>query len=139
MKKLVGWVVVVGLAAGAVWAVTAWPHINEVETGQTPEYPDLQVRTLSASPAQVAEVLKRGLSSQPRWRVVGVGQGPGGTVITAVHQTRVFRFEDDVTIRIRRQGGATTVSVHSRSRIGEWDFGQNARNVREVLALLPPT
>jgi len=38
-----------------------------------------------------------------------------------------------VTIRIRREGGSTRLSVRSRSRIGMWDFGQNARNIQEFL------
>ena len=136
MKKLVTGVVLVVLAGAAIWAATAWPHINDVETGKTPEYPDLQLRTYASSPAQVAEAVKEALSGLPRWRVVGSGQGPGGTVVTAVHQTRVFRFEDDVTVRIGRKGGQTTVSVRSQSRVGKADFGQNARNIRELLAAL---
>jgi len=39
-------------------------------------------------------------------------------------------------VRIRREGGKTLVSVRSRSRWGPSDFGQNARNVRELLAAL---
>ena len=136
MRKLGIRVVVVGIALGAAWAVTAWPRLNDVETGRTPEYPDLQVRTYAAAPGRVAQALKDALGGRPRWTVVGSGQGPGGTVVTAVHQTRLFRFEDDVTVRIRRQGGATEVSVRSQSRIGGWDFGQNARNVRELLEVL---
>ena len=130
------WVGVLALVLGGMWAVTAWPRLNDVETGRTPEYPDLQVRTYAASPGRVAEALKDALGGRPRWTVVGSGQGPGGTVVTAVHQTRLFRFEDEVTVRIQRQGGATEVSVRSQSRIGEWDFGQNARNVRELLEVL---
>jgi uncharacterized protein (DUF1499 family) len=57
-------------------------------------------------------------------------------VVSAVHETRLFRFEDEVTVKIQRQGGATTVSVRSRSRVGTWDFGQNARNIRELLDAL---
>jgi len=134
--KLLGRFALVLLALAAVWAVTAWPRINDVETGRSPEYPDLQVRTYAASPAHVAEALKKALSERPRWTVVGSGQGPGGTVVSAVHETRLFRFEDEVTVKIRRQGGATTVSVRSRSRVGKWDFGQNARNIRELLEAL---
>jgi len=130
------WVAVLAVALGAAWAVTAWPRLNEVETGRTPEYPDLQVRTYPAPPDRVAEALKQALARRPRWTVVGSGTGPGGTVVSAVHETRVFRLEDDVTVRIRRRDGATTVSVRSQSRVGSWDFGQNARNVRELLAAL---
>jgi uncharacterized protein (DUF1499 family) len=134
--KLMSRLALVALALIAAWAVTAWPRINDVETGRSPEYPDLQVRTYTASPGQVAEALKKALDGRPGWTVVGSGQGPGGTVVSAVHQTRVFRFEDDVTVKIRRQDGATTVSVRSRSRVGKWDFGQNARNIRDLLTAL---
>lgn len=122
--------------AAAVWAFTAWPRINDVETGRTPEYPDLQVRTYAASAEKVAQVLQQSIPRLSRWTLVGVGHGPAGTSVQAVHETRVFRFKDDVSIRIWREGGKTRVSVRSRSRLGKGDFGQNARNIRELLAAL---
>jgi uncharacterized protein (DUF1499 family) len=130
------WLLVVALAGGAGWALTAWPRLNEVETGRTPEYPDLQVRTYSAGPRQVSEAAREALSRRPRWTVVGSGEGPAGSVVSAVHTTPLLRFKDDVTVSITRKGGETLVSVHSRSRVGAWDFGQNARNIRELLAAL---
>ncbi len=136
MKKTLGWIVIVALVGTGVWAATAWPRINVVETGRTPEYPDLQVRTYSASPERVGEAVRDALAERSRWRVVGSGQGPGGVAVSAIHETRVFHFEDDVTVRIRRKEGQTLVSVRSQSRIGEWDFGQNARNIRELLQAL---
>ena len=54
MKRLLPRLLLVALVAAAVWAVTAWPRLNDVETGRTPEYPDLQVRRYAASPARVA-------------------------------------------------------------------------------------
>jgi uncharacterized protein (DUF1499 family) len=56
--------------------------------------------------------------------------------VKAVHKTLVLRFSDDVTVRVRTMGGLSAVSVRSRSRVGKWDFGQNARNIRELLAEL---
>jgi uncharacterized protein (DUF1499 family) len=136
MKRLLLWLVALALAAAALWAVTAWPRLNDVETGRTPEYPDLQPRTYSASPPRVGEAVRESVSQMPRWTVVGSGEGPAGTVVSAVHKTPVFGFEDDVTVRITREGGKTVVRVQSRSRVGAWDFGQNARNIRELLAAL---
>lgn len=136
MKKVVVWVVVVAFVGSGVWAATAWPRINVVETGRTPEYPDLQNRTYSVSPQRVGQAVREALEGRPGWTVQGSGEGPGGVAISAIHETKVFRFEDDVTVKIRREGGKTVVSVRSASRVGEWDFGQNARNVREVLAAL---
>jgi uncharacterized protein (DUF1499 family) len=55
--------------------------------------------------------------------------------IQASHATLVG-FRDDVTVKIRRERGRTVVSIRSRSRTGAWDFGQNARNIRELQAAL---
>jgi uncharacterized protein (DUF1499 family) len=136
MKKIVGWLALVVLGGAALWAATAWPRLNVVETGRTPEYPDLQDPTYSASPDRVGKAVRDAISGRPRWRVVGSGKGPGGVALSLVHETRVFRFKDDVEVKIRRKGGKTVVSVRSQSRIGGWDFGQNARNIRELLAAL---
>jgi hypothetical protein len=107
MKKILGWLALIVLAGAALWAATAWPRLNVVETGRTPEYPTLQDRTYSASPDRVGAALRDALSERSRWRVVGSGQGPGGTVLTAVHETPVFRLKDDVTVKVRRKGGKT--------------------------------
>lgn len=136
MKKILGWLALIVLGGTAIWAATAWPRLNVVETGKTPEYPDLQDRTYSARPDRVGEAVRAALSERPGWRVVGSGQGPGGVALSLVHETRVFRFKDDVEVKIRRKGGRTVVSVRSQSRLGGWDFGQNARNVRELLEAL---
>lgn len=52
-----------------------------------------------------------------------------------VHKTRVMGFRDDVWVVIEpRSGGGSRVHVHSQSRIGVGDFGQNPRNIRDLLA-----
>jgi uncharacterized protein (DUF1499 family) len=136
MKRVLGWLVLVALVGAALWALTAWPLLNDVETGRTPEYPDLQVREYSARPARVGDAVRDALADRPGWTVVGSGQGPGGVVVSAFHETPVLRFKDDVTVTIRRKGGKTIVSVRSRSRVGKFDLGQNARNIRELLQAL---
>ena len=123
-------------AGGAALALTRWPLLNDVETGRTPEYPDLQVREYSQGEPAVLKAAQKAVESIPRFRFVAAGQGPGGAELQAVASTRVLRFKDDLTVRIRRQGGRTRVSVRSHSRVGAWDFGQNARNIREFQAAL---
>ena len=56
--------------------------------------------------------------------------------IQAVATTRIFRFKDDVTIAIGREGNVTTVNIRSRSRIGKGDLGANARRIRDFQARL---
>lgn len=130
------WITLAVLAAAVAWAYSTWPLINDVETGQTPEYADLQPRRYADGVDEVARAAREALMVLPRWELVGAGQGPGGAELRAVHTTRLLRFKDDVTIRVRRDGAHTVVSVRSRSRLGRGDFGQNARNIREFLAAL---
>ena len=137
MRRVLCRLALVVAAAAAAWAATAWPRLNDVETGRTPEYPDLRVRDYALEPERVAHALQDALGRRPRWSITGSGHGPGGTVVQAVHENRLLPFlEDDVTVRMRREGGQTRVSVRSHSRLGTWDFGQNARNIRELLAAL---
>jgi len=132
MKRLLLLLVI----AGAVAAFLAWPRLNVVETGRTPEYPDLQPREYAASEQRVTEALKAAAGRLSRFAFVGAGRGPGGSEVHYVASTPVLRFKDDVNVRIRREGAKTKVTVRSKSRMGTMDFGQNARNVRELLAAL---
>jgi uncharacterized protein (DUF1499 family) len=135
MKTLLKLVLLAG-AVALVWAYATWPRINDVETGKTPEYPDLRPKMYAASVARVAKASEEAIGHLPRWSLVGSGSGPGGHSIQAISTTRVFRFKDDVTIRIYREGPWTYVTVRSKSRVGKGDFGQNARNIQAFLAEL---
>jgi len=58
-------------------------------------------------------------------------------VIRARSVTLVFRFVDDVEIRIGLDEDAQTrVDLSSSSRKGGWDFGANARRIRRFLRKL---
>ena len=136
MKHLFQHVLVVAAFLGALWAITAWPRINDVETGRTPEYPTLVPRDYGASVDSVVTGLRNVMGRMPEWEFVGAGKGPAGAEVQAVHTMRILRFKDDVTVHLKRESGRTVVSVRSKSRVAKWDFGQNARNIRELLAAL---
>lgn len=121
------------VVAGAVAACLAWPRIHQVETGRTPEYPDLKPRSYAAGADSVATAVKAAVGRLPRWRVVGAASGAKGTDIQAEHSIPLVGLKEDVTVQVRRQGGRTELRVLSRSQSVPWDFGQNARNVRELL------
>ena len=132
MKKLLILLAIVG----GVVALVSWPRIADVETGRTPEYPDLRVREYAASEARVTEAVKDVIERLPGWTVLGSGRGPAGSAVTALHATPVLPLKDEVTVKIQREAGRTRVSVRSRSRWSKLDFGQNARNIRTLLAEL---
>jgi uncharacterized protein (DUF1499 family) len=64
----------------------------------------------------------------PRWTLVSSRSEQGE--IRAEATTRLFRFVDDVVVRVTEEGGRTAVNVRSASRVGRGDLGQNARNIR---------
>jgi uncharacterized protein (DUF1499 family) len=134
--RLIKQIALLAVAGGALWAAFAFPRLWDVETDRTPEYPDLKAGIYMASEEKVAKGVKDTIARLPRWTLVGSGQGPGGHSLQAVHESRFFHFKDDVTIHVKREGGSTRVGVRSRSRMAVWDFGQNARNIQELLAEL---
>jgi hypothetical protein len=135
MRQLLRTLVVIALVAGAAVAATRWPRINVVETGRTPEYPELREREYAAPEAAVGRAAKAAVASLPGWTFVGAGQGRGGTSIQAL-ATRPDPVKTEMTITIRRQGAKTAVRVRARSTFGPWDFGQGARHIESFLAEL---
>ena len=116
------------LVALRIVAAAIWPTINDVRTGATPEYPELQAQRF-AKPFD--QVFAAALATA-REMGLDVTSAENG-VIKAVATTRIMRFKDDVTITVGRDG---TVNVHSRSRIGKGDLGANARRIRDFQARL---
>ena len=58
---------------------------------------------------------------------------PAARGFSAVWTSRVFRFKDDLEIELDARGPSETrVGVRSRSRIGHYDWGQNARHIRDL-------
>ena len=128
LKKTLTWVgivlaVLIGLRVGVA---AIWPTINDVKTGATPEYADLQPQRFKQPQERVyAAALAIALASG--WEVTAQDAGKGE--IQAVATTAVFRFKDDITIATTREGDEAVVNVRSHSRIGLGDFGTNARRI----------
>ena len=66
--------------------------------------------------------------AQPGWSIRRVEPGQG--LLTAVAVTRLLRFKDDITVRVRPTAGGSRVDVRSRSRLGRDDLGTNAARIR---------
>ena len=134
MDRALRWLLLVALLAAAAWAVLRWPHLDTVETGRTPEYPELQPRDYSASEAQVSRAVRAALDALG-WQFVGGGRGPGGSEVQA-RARGTLPLVSEVSIRTQRVGGRTRVIVRSHSPALRWDLGENARLVERFLAAL---
>lgn len=51
----------------------------------------------------------------------------------AIRETSLLHFRDDVRVTISEIGKGARLECRSRSRLGTYDFGQNGRNLRELL------
>jgi hypothetical protein len=101
-------------------------------------YRDLQGMTLESSAGEAYLAALKAVASLG-WRIVDQVP-PGGRTgtgrIDAVATTTLFRFADDITIRVRPVAGETRVDIRSRSRVGRHDLGVNAGRIRAFLAEL---
>jgi len=121
------------LISARLVAAFVWPTINDVKTGETPRYADLQPQRFNQSYEHVFAVALT-TAKALGWEVTAQDLAQGE--LHAVATTPVFHFKDDVTITIRREGEGVLVNVRSRSRVGKGDLGTNARRIRRFQAEL---
>jgi len=135
MDRLLRLLVLAVVLGAAAWAVLRWPHLDTVETGRTPEYPDLKPRDYAASEAEVSRAVKATVERLD-WRFIGAGRGPGGNEVQASTRGALLPTEHDVTVRTQRLGARTRVSVRAHDRTLAWDFGEDARVIERFLSAL---
>jgi uncharacterized protein (DUF1499 family) len=102
--------------------------INWAETRPDHEDPRLRGRTLGVPFDRVWTEALSLAKSLPRWTVTHEDDIAG--VIRAESRTLIFRFVDDVEIRVGLDSdGHTRFDMRSASRVGKWDLGTNARRI----------
>lgn len=96
-------------------------------------YPDLGPIALAEPPDaayRAALAAAQGLG----WVIVREDAASG--VFEATDTTAIFRFVDDVVVRVRPESGGSRVDVRSKSRDGQGDVGANAARIRSFGATL---
>ncbi|MCI0524883.1 MAG: DUF1499 domain-containing protein [Acidobacteria bacterium] len=133
-KVIAGTIVALVLLASSPFLLRlVWPQINDVKTGETPEYPDIQPQRFNRPFDKVYDDALAATQAMG-WEIRETDREQG--IIEAVATTRFLRFKDDVTVTITREGDATIVNVRSKSRLGKGDLGTNARRIRAFQAEL---
>ena len=68
----------------------------------------------------------------PAWEVTTAD--PASGIVEVVATSRLFRFQDDITIRVRsKPDGSSHVDIRSKSRDGKGDIGANTARIREYV------
>ena len=106
---------------------------RDVAALQRAAYPDIAPVDLPVPPP-AAFAAARTVAISMGWALAAADSAAGRIEATAT--TPVFRFKDDVVIRVRPRGEGSRVDVRSVSRIGKGDLGKNAARVREFDARL---
>ncbi|MBI2890764.1 MAG: DUF1499 domain-containing protein [Nitrospirae bacterium] len=97
--------------------------------------PHLRPWLVESSVDEVVRALAVILEGDPDWRIKDLSPAAGEARL--VHYTKRIRFADDVVLKIEpATGGRVLVTARSRSRIGIEDFGQNKRNLKDLVQRL---
>jgi uncharacterized protein (DUF1499 family) len=83
----------------------------------------------SLSTPECVTLIKGAATGLPRWECVAE-EGP---TLSFVRTSGLFRFKDDITVRVEDAGDKRQIHATSASRLGHADFGQNPRNLRLLL------
>lgn len=92
-------------------------------------YPDLEPLVLDGPVDAVVATARDCLEGLGGRAITDAGPGR----LQATFRTRLFRFRDDLAVRVRDEGGKARVDVRSRSRDGKGDMGANAARISAVL------
>jgi hypothetical protein len=98
-------------------------------------YPDVETFALAVPPAQAFAAAQQA-AVDLGWEIVEADPAAGR--LEATHTTALFRFVDDVVVRIRPQGSGSRVDMRSKSRDGKGDVGANAARIRAFQAAVTP-
>ncbi len=135
------WLIVgAGAAALLVFGLLErrWWTLNDITTGQTPEYPDLPSHFYAGDARTARLAAEAACAALHRWRMLPSPAAEAAPPIEVEVRTAVFNFTDDVTIRfepVELDAGAgprTRVAIRSRSRVGKGDLGENERHIRAL-------
>lgn len=149
------------VAGSIVRAGKRGPRINDVTTdlddppsfvqakelpanrGRDFAYPERFKPKVRAAYGDLAPVVRDGSGAALLEKAIAAAKELGWTVTAidadrfeAVVTSSLWRFQDDVVVRVREENGKARLDVRSKSRDGKNDFGANAGRIRALLAKL---
>ena len=137
-------ILLLAIVEAAIWfGVDQFPlrlrtamQTNIADTTTQPQFAELRTRFYNAPPDKIVAATAALIATRPgKWDLVSSDAARGEVRATC----KVLNFTDDVAVLARREGDRTRVDVHSNSRVGKGDFGENRRHVAWILEGLDRT
>lgn len=144
-QKMFRWLLFALVPAAAAVVLAVRNPDNVAQTGPSHPEPALRTRRYprTGNPAAFRRAIEEkipGLSTYGRsWRLVRTtpaADGSGGFTVRA--EVPVLLYTDDLEVRVQpdQTGAYWLVNVHSQSRVGKSDLGENRRHVVQLLRSL---
>ncbi|MDH3290720.1 MAG: DUF1499 domain-containing protein [Gemmatimonadota bacterium] len=131
--------VVLAVGVAVVIQIDDWSRdlaTNIAETRWDAGNPELRPLSVDDPLAALADLIVVEGSALPRWTLTGWQVTDSLIELRFVRTTRLFRFRDDITVRVADRGDRREVTAISASRVGHGDLGQNPRNLEELFRRL---
>ena len=112
-----------------------WTYLttNVAETRRNHPFPELELPCAAATPGALFTRIEHTLDLL-NWPIIESDHREHQ--IHAVAETMLFRFKDDVFIKLEPGRYGTEIHIRSKSRVGRGDLGANARHILDLLEML---
>ncbi|MBI3250015.1 MAG: DUF1499 domain-containing protein [Deltaproteobacteria bacterium] len=116
---------------GVVTRLATYLNTNVAETAEGAPFAELQLRRYEAPEGLLFDAARRAVQGL-RWEISVLDDQK--REIQAVVTTKMWKFQDDVTIQVRPgQPSGSVLWVRSASRVGKGDLGANTRHVLDLV------
>jgi len=109
---------------------------NVAQTRRDHPFPELELPVHRMAPQLLHSRIERAMEILG-WEVVD--NDPGEYRLLAVVESRLWRFRDDVEVKLIPGERGTEIHVRSASRVGKGDLGANTRHILNLLQCLSRT
>ncbi len=148
MKRILKWIAGLGLIViatlmlGLFSQIENWKRdlsVNHASLDAASDDPRMHPPVVEDSPSEVVDRIVTWAEQAPLWSVESKDVGDRESAIHLTRTTKVFRWVDDIHVRISATENGTRIDAESQSRVGKGDLGQNPRNLRDLVAAVRST
>ncbi len=140
-------ILVLGLIAGGLianrppmmdppglWArLVTYLGTHVAETRPDHPFPELRPRFYAMPPDQLYAVAREAIGGLG-WGIAS--EDPASLALTAVVESALWRFKDDVVVCVEPTEGGSTLRLRASSRIGRGDLAANTRHLLDLYAAI---